>query len=149
MNFIIASFLLSTLFSFGELRRHQDKTVLKNLYRQMQGWNRNLKIDSMLEKQAQSLGCVRSHADHMGSSQDKKIQSRYHNMAAVIACSGGCRETLSNWSRSKPAQIFYDFKDRTGHYEDIMQNNRVGCSAKKSGDEICAFCYLVTVYGLG
>ena len=56
-------------------------------------------------------------------------------MNAVIACEGGCPVNGSaNWAPDKPGQIFYDFKNRTRHFEMIMKNDRVGCSAYRSGD---------------
>ena len=123
----------------------QDKTVVRNLYKQMKGWNRNLKTDPRLEELAQSLGCVRTHADHNGSRQDREAGSLNNNLSAVIACVGGCpAHGSSNWSRSKPAQIWYEFRHKTGHYDAIMANDRMGCSAKKSGNKICTFCYLYT-----
>ena len=122
---------------------HQDKTVLRNLYKQMKGWNRRLRTARRLEKLAQSLGCIKRHSDHLGSSQDRKAMSLNNNIGAIIACLGGCpARGGGNWSRSKPAQIFYESRHKTGHFKLIMKNNRVGCSAKKKGDKICAFCYL-------
>ena len=127
--------------------RDQDRTVVKNLYKQMKGWNGRLKTDPKLEKLAQALGCIRTHADHLGSRQDKEAQTLSNNLAYIIACVGGCpARGGGNWSRSKPAQIWYEFRHKTGHYKAILKNNRMGCSAKKSGNKICTFCYLSTEY---
>ena len=125
--------------------RDQDRTVVKNLYKQMKGWNGRLKTDPKLEKLAQALGCIRTHADHLGSRQDKEAQTLSNNLSSIIACVGGCpARGGGNWSRSKPAQIWYEFRHKTGHYNAIMANDRMGCSAKKSGNKICTFCYLYT-----
>ena len=127
--------------------RDQDRTVVKNLYKQMKGWNRRIKTDQRLEKLAHSLPCIRTHADHLGSRQDKEAQTLSNNLSYIIACVGGCpARGGGNWSRSKPAQIWYEFRHKTGHYKAILKNNRMGCSAKKNGNKICTFCYLSTEY---
>ena len=120
---------------------YQDQTVLRNVYSQLAGWNRSLRLDKRMEQLAQSHGCVRTHADHQGSWQDKEILDKYHNIASNIACAPNpCRTSASNWSREKPAQIWYEFRHQTGHYNNILQNNRVGCSAERLGDEYCVYC---------
>ena len=120
---------------------YQDKTVLRNTYSQIYQWNRSLRLDSRMEKLAQSHGCVRTHSDHQGTWQDKEILDTYYNRASNIACTGGCRESASNWSKAKPAQIWYEYRHQTGHYQAILNNNRVGCSAEVDGKDICVFCY--------
>ena len=131
-------YLLILILTVGK----QDQTVLRNVYKQIQGWNRSLKKDTRMEELAQHFSCVRSHSVHSGSPQDKEILRKYWNVGSIIACVGGCREIYSNWSREKPAQIWYEFRTRTGHYNAIMKNNRVGCSAAVSGQDYCVFCYL-------
>ena len=122
------------------LAGYQDKTVLRNVYGQIYQWNRSLMIDPRMEELAQSHGCVRTHADHSGSWQDDEILNKYFNIASIIACVGGCRESASNWSRAKPAQIWYEFRHQTGHYDTILNNNRVGCSVEVSGKDYCVYC---------
>ena len=46
--------------------------MVGNLYRQMQGWKGNLETEPMLEKHAQSFGCVRTHADKPRRHRGKK-----------------------------------------------------------------------------
>ena len=43
-----------------------------------------------------------------------------------------------------PLKGWRDFKDRTGHYNAILnrENKRVGCSATKNGKGVCLWCYL-------
>ena len=106
--------LLLLVFGFGLTTASQDSTVLRNTYNQLTGWNRNLQKDTVMEQEAQSLGCVRTHADHRYSNQDNRVKWRNGNLASIIACVGGCPETgISNWSREKPAQIFYEFRPVT------------------------------------
>jgi len=137
--------LLLLVFGFGLTTASQDSTVLRNTYNQLTGWNRNLQKDTAMEKEAQSLGCVRTHADHLGSKQDDRAAMGKRKIAYIIACSPyGCTEDATNWSREKPAQIWKEYKDVTRHYSHIINNNRVGCSAEKEGRTFCVFCYLAT-----
>ena len=54
---------------------------------------------------------------------------------AIIACAsrGGCLEKYSNFDLRNPAQTWYDFKDRTGHYDAAInpKNKYIACSADK------------------
>ena len=125
-------------------RSQQDKFVLRNTYNQLRGFNSHLIKDKTLEKLAQKHSCVRYHRDH--TSTDDAAVSIYHNIEMIIACGGGCSEQLSNWSREKPASIWYEHRHQTNHFSYIMKNNRMGCSAAKKGSgknaEWCVFCYL-------
>ena len=105
--------LLLLVFGFGLTTASQDYTVLRNTYNQLTGWNRNLQKDTVMEQEAQSLGCVRTHADHLNSKQDDRAAMGKRKIAYIIACGGGCTENLANWSREKPAQIFYEFRPVT------------------------------------
>jgi hypothetical protein len=54
---------------------------------------------------------------------------------AIIACAsqGGCLEKYSNFNLKKPAQVWWEYKDRTGHYKNAInpKNTRIACSADK------------------
>jgi len=135
--------LLLLVFGFGLTTASQDSTVLRNTYNQLTGWNRNLGKDTVFEREAQALGCVKTHAQH--KTTDNRLVRRYGNIESIIACSPyGCTEDATNWSREKPAQIWKEYKDVTRHYSHIINNNRVGCSAEKEGRTFCVFCYLAT-----
>merc|ERR1712026_235179 len=119
----------------------QDKLVLRRVYSKLYEWNGDLIFNKRMEELAQSHDCIRKHADHIGSWQDKEILNKYRNIEYNIACIGGCPPNSSNWSREKPVDIWYEFRHKTGHYDTVLNNNRVGCSAVKSGDDYCVFCY--------
>ena len=115
---------------------YQDRTVLKNAYNQVMGWNRNMKIDYTMEKFAQAQGCVKAHDDHSSGSS---VGVRHH----IIACVGGCEYGPGwSWSKSSPVQTWWDFRTRTGHFDAILKYNRVGCSAEKEGNTYCMYCVL-------
>ena len=44
--------------------------------------------------------------------------------------------------REKPAEIWYEFRNKTPHFRAIIDNNRMGCAATKKGNNVCLFCYL-------
>ena len=125
-------------------RSQQDKFVLRNTYNQLRGFNGHLKKEKRLEKLAQKHSCVRYHRDH--KSTDNAAVSIYHNIESIIACVGGCSKQASNWSREKPASIWYEYRHQTNHFSAIKNNNRMGCSAAKKGSgrnaQWCVFCYL-------
>ena len=64
----------------------QDEYVLKKVYSELLQYNPAMKKSSKLEKLAQSHGCVRNHADHRNSWQDK----------AALKNDPGRRKTLSS-----------------------------------------------------
>ena len=64
----------------------QDEYVLKKVYEELLQYNPTMKKSSKLEKLAQSHGCVRNHADHRNSWQDK----------AALRNDPGRRKTLSS-----------------------------------------------------
>ena len=64
----------------------QDEYVLKKVYSELLQYNPKMKKSSKLEKLAQSHGCVRNHADHRNSWQDK----------AALRNDPGRRKTLSS-----------------------------------------------------
>ena len=64
----------------------QDEYVLKKVYAELLQYNPTMKKSSKLEKLAQSHGCVRNHADHRNSWQDK----------AALRNDPGRRKTLSS-----------------------------------------------------
>jgi len=85
-----------------------------------------------MEELAQSFGCVQSHAEHRGSWQDQEILNKYRNIAWNIALT---------WDGKKPVQGWYDKRYETGHYDAVVDNNRVGCSAVEGGPNgYCIFC---------
>ena len=65
---------------------NQDEYVLKKVYSELLQYNPKMKKSSKLEKLAQSHGCVRNHADHRNSWQDK----------AALRNDPGRRKTLSS-----------------------------------------------------
>ena len=97
----------------------------------MAEWNDNLFLVKRLEELAQSHGCVQSHDEHKGSWQDKEVLNKYRNRANNIALT---------WNGKKPIQGWYDDKS-SGHYDAVVNNNRVGCSAVKGGPYgYCIYC---------
>merc|ERR1712098_506323 len=150
MEYFVPIVLLSlTTLSSGQSR--QDEYVLENTYYQMwefKGFTDNFWISPELEELAQEHSCVRRHSDHW--STDREALSIYNNYGAIIACVGGCEESESNWSREKPASIWYEFRFETSHYRLIMENNLAGCSAAMDWNEWngvnewCVFCYLAS-----
>ena len=78
-------------------------------------------------------------------STDETVQRMKGNMGAIISCADpkGCEEK-DYWSRNDPLKVWRDSKDRTGHYNAILNrdNKRVGCSATKIGKGVCLWCYL-------
>merc|ERR1711872_532602 len=145
MEYFVPIVLLSlTTLSSGQSR--QDEDVLENTYYQMwefKGFT-DFWISPELEALAQKHSCVREHSDHR--STNSEVLSIYNNYGAIIACLGGCEESASNWSREKPASIWY--KSRS--HELIMENNLAGCSAamdwnrRKRVNEWCVFCYVAS-----
>ena len=73
-----------------------------------------------MEKLAQSHGCVQSHDEHKGSWQDEEVLKKYYNRANNIALT---------WDGENPVQGWYDKRYETGHYDAVVNNNRVGCFA--------------------
>ena len=78
-------------------------------------------------------------------STDETVLRMKGNMGAIISCADpkGCEEK-SYWSRNDPLKHWRYFKDRTEHYNTILNrdNKRVGCSATKNGKGVCLWCYL-------
>merc|ERR1711936_832286 len=123
-------------------RGEQDETVLRNAYHQMRGWNNDIQVDKRMEELAQSHGCVGRHEVHNNSWQDREILQTYNNVGAIIACAGsqGCPNNRK--FREKPAEIWYEFRNKTPHFRATIDNNRMGCAATKKGNNVCLFCYL-------
>jgi len=123
----------------------QDRTVLNNAYKHMRKVNSGLRKSSRLEKLAQSTQrCeVYSHDHH----KDTDAYGGWNHSVLSCAGPGGCKESLSNWSRSDPLRIFREHKHQTGHWDAITNRNykRVGCAANKcssSSESIYFWCYL-------
>ena len=115
----------------------QDSYVLGRVYSQLSEFNSEMRRSPDLERLAQKTRCVRNHSDHKAT--DGAAGKIYNNLRMIIACAGGCSDSFSNWSRDSPATIF---KEDSGHYNYILNTNAAGCSAAKSGNDICVFCYL-------
>ena len=81
-----ATSLLFWVFFCFFLTGSQDEYVLKRVYSELLQYNPTMKKSSKLEKLAQSHGCVRNHADHRNSWQDK----------AALRNDPGRRKTLSS-----------------------------------------------------
>ena len=108
---------------------YQDAAGLNKVYSQIYQYNRDLRINKRMEALAQSFGCVRSHDAHKNSWQDEEILNKYLNIASNIQTGSGSSPSASGWKTSP------------GHYANVVNNNRVGCSAVVSGGGYCVFCY--------
>ena len=105
-----------------------DSFVLRNVYSRIADWNGSLRRDSRMENLAKSHGCVSGHSQHSGSWQDEEILNEYSNVASNIACGSHLSDrNAQGWLQSP------------GHYDNVVDNNRVGCSAPTNCD--CTFCY--------
>ena len=122
----------------------QDTDVLNRVYSQLKEFNSEIMMSPDLERLAQKTSCVRNHSDHRAT--DRATLKIYNNsqviISSIIACVGGCSSGISNWSRDYPATIWKEFEGKTGNYKAILNANVAGCSAAKSGNDICVFCYL-------
>ena len=112
----------------------QSRSALRNVYRAVKGMNRDLQTDSWMERLASQHGCVRKHSQHINSKQDQAILDKYWNTGSNIVCASHKKDRGAQGWRQIPE-----------HYETIMNNDRVGCSAPKDCD--CAFCYFSNSQG--
>jgi len=139
----LVTFGILILFFVATVQAAQDYTVLRNTYRDMKKANPSIRKDSSLERAAQSVRrCVYDHDHHR--SADSKVN---WNGGAILSCStpDGCTESLSNWSRNDPLQIWYQYRNSYGHWNKILRADRVGCSATTNGAApggVCLWCYL-------
>ena len=84
---------------------------------------------------------AQNHSDHKAT--NGAALKIHNNLQMIIACRGGCPASgSSNWSRDFPASIWKQSAGKTKHYKYILNANVAGCSAAKSGNDICVFCYL-------
>ena len=112
----------------------QSRSALRNVYRAVKGMNRDLQTDSWMERLASQHGCVWDHSQHINSKQDQAILDKYWNTGSNIVCASHKKDRGAQGWRQIPE-----------HYETIMNNDRVGCSAPKDCD--CAFCYFSNSQG--
>merc|ERR1711974_435726 len=62
---------------------------------------------------------------------------------SFLVPSGGCSEQLSNWSKENPTQIWYEFRNKSNHWNMILEGKRVGCAASKcGGPSVYLWCYI-------
>jgi len=124
----------------------QDYSMLLKVYEQINGFRRSEGVskiirDRDLERLAQSAGFVTSHSQHTqldAKAWDIARRKGYNlRLASVIACtsSTGCLASSHQFRniKTKPVQIFKDFRHKTGHYDKVTTDNYkyAGCSVTK------------------
>jgi len=134
---------------------NQDQTVLRQVYKEMKGYNSDLQIDKKLERLAQSHGCIENHAQHQ-STDDEAWAVFGEGISFIIQCGvGGCTDGVKTtcggdrkisskgWTKKNPT-FFWDYCScQNQHMERIVRYSRMGCSAAiNSAGNPCIFCYL-------
>ena len=132
----------------------QDQTILRQVYKEMKGYNSDLQINKKLERLAQSHGCIKNHAEH--KSTDEEAKAVFGSLASIIQCAnanGGCTEVYTDcggdrkpslpWSKTNPT-FYWDYCScQNKHMTSIRMHTRMGCSAEINSDgKPCIFCYL-------
>lgn len=119
----------------------QDRGKLRLVYEDINKWRRETGVpaltkSSQMENIVQTAGWVRSHGDH--TSQDRQIRrlSLYKRRWGAV---------LATTYQSRPAQIWKDYRYRTGHYNNLVNRvyTHVGCSAIKRGQYTNIWCSLL------
>ena len=136
---------------------YQDQTILRQVYKEMKGYNPDLQINEKLERLAQSHGCIKNHAEH--KSTDDEAKAVFGSLASIIQCAnanGGCTEGAytnckgdrklskpKGWTKTNPTFFWEYCACQNKHMKDIADHTRMGCSAEINSDgKPCIFCYL-------
>lgn len=136
---------------------YQDKTILRQVYKEIKGYNSDMQIDKKLERLAQSHGCIKNHAEH--KSTDAEALAVYGSYGAIIQCAnanGGCTEGAYTtcggdrksslpkvWTKKNPTFLWDYCQCQNEHMKNILDHSRMGCSAAiNSAGKPCIFCYL-------